>query len=271
MTELRVKHYYNSAVRKEWRRLVKDAYHRLEFDTTLRFLEAYLPPRGLILDTGGGPGRYTIELAKRGYRVVLLDLSPANLTFARREIGRAKVQDNVASICEGSIADLGQFPDGSFDAVMCLGGPLSHLSEKQARDRAISELIRVTKSGAPLFVAVIGRLGFLVAGLTLFQDEIGRPHFERISDEGDYAGDYEFTACHLFLPEELRDAFVDQGVHIQQMVGLEGLGTHHRRDVNRLARDKRRWNRWLEIHHRTCTHPSVVGLSEHILMICRKI
>ena len=49
MTEKRVKDYYTGCVRKEWRRLVKDAYHRLEFETTLHFLEKYLPQKGLIL------------------------------------------------------------------------------------------------------------------------------------------------------------------------------------------------------------------------------
>ena len=38
-----VKDYYTIQVRKEWRRLVRDPYHRLEFETTLRFLERYLP------------------------------------------------------------------------------------------------------------------------------------------------------------------------------------------------------------------------------------
>ena len=48
-------------------RLIKDPYHQLELDTTLHFLKKHLPKKGLILDAGGGPGRYTIELAKQGY------------------------------------------------------------------------------------------------------------------------------------------------------------------------------------------------------------
>jgi len=59
------KHYSEHGVR-EWSRTVKDPYHRLEFDTTTHFLRKYLPGKGLILDAGGGPGRYTIELAKLG-------------------------------------------------------------------------------------------------------------------------------------------------------------------------------------------------------------
>lgn len=68
----KVKNYYSQIAQKEWRRLKLSPYHELEFLTTMHFLKKYLPKRGLILDAGGGPGRYTIELAKKGYNVVLL-------------------------------------------------------------------------------------------------------------------------------------------------------------------------------------------------------
>jgi len=73
-----VKKYYSELDVKEWKRLVRDAYHRLEFDTTMHFFKKHSPPEGLVLDAGGGPGRYVIELAKFGYDVVLLDLTWKN-------------------------------------------------------------------------------------------------------------------------------------------------------------------------------------------------
>jgi ubiquinone/menaquinone biosynthesis C-methylase UbiE len=270
MTETRVRNYYTGQVHKEWTRLIRDAYHHLEFETTLHFLVNYLPKRGLILDAGGGPGRYTIELAKMGYEVVLLDLTPANLDFARRQIKRAGVRDKVVSVVEGSILDLSQFGDHSFDAVVSLGGPVSHILDAHKRDTAISELVRVARRGAPLFVSAMGRLGYLTAGLTIFPHEIEMPHFKKIRDSGDYASDFGFTDCHFFLPDEFREAISCKRVRILEMVGLEGIGSHHRTDVNRLAKNEKRWKNWLETHYQTCTHPAVVGMSEHMLVICRK-
>ena len=270
MTEALVRDYYTESVRREWRRLVKDAYHGLEFRTTLHFLEEHLPPKGLVLDAGGGPGRYTIELARRGYEVVLLDMTPANLEFAMRQIKRAKVQSKIVDVAEGSIVNLSQFADNTFDATLCLGGPLSHVLDAHQRDKAISELVRVTKKGAPTVVSVMGRLSLLVVELTLFQHEIEMPHFKQIRDTGDYAGDLGFTTCHFFLPEELRAAFSDKGVTVVEMVGLEGISSHHPKKVNQLAKDENRWKAWLETHYRTCTHPSVVGMSEHIMIITVK-
>src|SRR5512135_3546953 len=103
MSETRVKNYYTGYVRKEWRRLIRDAYHRLELETTLHFLKKHFPKKGLLLDAGGGPGRYTVTLAQQGYQLVLLDMTPANLDFARRQIKRARIQPKVKDLIEASI------------------------------------------------------------------------------------------------------------------------------------------------------------------------
>lgn len=126
------------------------------------------------------------------------------------------------------------------------------------------------KRGAPLFISVMERLGFLIAGLTMFQHQIEMPHFKQIRETGDYEGGYGFTACHFFLSDELHDALGCRGVKIMEMVGLEGISSHHRESVNHLATDENRWKNWLETHCQACTHPAVVGISEHMLIICSK-
>jgi SAM-dependent methyltransferase len=225
----------------------------------------------LILDLGGGPGRYTIELARKGYEVILFDLTPANLEFARRQIKRIPERNNVKKLIEGSITDLSQFEDQTFAAVVCTGGPLSHVVDRGQREQAISELVRVAKPEAPIFVSVMSRLSVLINELTLFQHEIEMPHFKPLRDTGDYFGGTGFTACHFFLPEELREAFENQPVTVLEMVGLEGINSNHRKKLNQVAKDPNRWKIWLETHYATCTHPAVVGMSEHILLICRKL
>jgi len=267
----RVKNYYTATVRKEWNRLVRSPYFKLEFDTTLHFLEKYLPQKGRILDAGGGPGRYTVELAKRGYRMTLLDFTPANLEFARRRIRSSGLQDRVEAVIEGSITDLSRFENNSFDAVICTGGPLSHVLDSRQRNRAVGELIRVAKRRAPVFVSVMSRLSVQVIELILFPHEIEEPFFTTARDSGDYPGMSGFTACHFFLPEELERAFSGKGVRILEMAGLEGISSRQYRAVNALARNKKRWRVWLQTHYQTCTHPAVVGMSEHMLIVCKKM
>lgn len=272
MTDELVKEFYSRQVHQEWHRLVKNPYCRLEFDTTIHFLDKYLPNHGLLLDAGGGPGRYTIELAKKGYDVILLDATQANLDFAKRQVRRNKLTSRVKQITAGSIVDLSRFNDGTFDAVLCTGGPLSHVLNLQDRQRAISELVRVAKPGAPIFVSVIGRLAVLVVILIESQIEIDMPHFKLFRDQGDYGGERGFTACHFYLPEELQADFTRPGLEIKELVGLEGLNDHQGKPLNRLAKDENRYRIWLETHYQTCTHPGVVAMSEHFLLIsCKNI
>jgi SAM-dependent methyltransferase len=269
MSEAVVKTFYSQQVRNEWRRLVKDAYHSLELMTTLRSLEKYLPGQGQVLDAGGGPGRYTLELAQRGYQVTLLDLTPENVAFAQRMIRRKGFKRRAQAV-EGSITDLSRFPDDTFDGVVCTGGPLSHIVDLQQRGLAIRELLRVTKPGAPVFISVMSRLSVIVVELELFQNEFEMPVHTIIRETGDIDGLTGFTACHFFLPEELRAEIEAQGATIVEMVGLEGLASNHRKAINKLAKSAARWQVWLETHFQTCTHPAVVGTSEHMLAVCKK-
>lgn len=269
-----VKDCYGGMALREWRRLVKDPFHRLEFDTTLHFLKKHLPKKGLILDAGGGPGRYTIELAKMGYEVVLLDLTPELLKTAERQIARAKVKQQVKAVVEGSITDLSQFKNNSFDAVLCLGGPLSHVKTKKSRQRAVSELVRVAKKDAPVFISVMGRLAVLTGCARYWPDEINlTKHFREIWQDGDdYLWRGGTSYCHFFMSKELKELVTNSGVEILECVGLEGLGSNTRREINKLARGlPKAWRNWLEAHHELCTHPAVFATSGHMLVVGRKI
>jgi len=270
-----VKRWYAENAEYEWTRLEQDAYHMLEFIVTMHFLDKHLPKRGLILDAGGGPGRYTIELAKRGYDLVLLDISPELLNIARREIKRAVVEENVKQIIEGSITDLSMFDDETFDAVLCLGGPLNHILSEELREKAAEELVRVAKRGAPIFVSVISRLGLLKTILVESPGEV--VDCEHHLEVGDYIPGLiprkevkGFTAAHWFMPEELRELFEGVGVEVIEIAALEGLSSHHREETNRIYEDKERWSVWVKVILKTCDHPSIIGCSEHFLLVGRK-
>jgi ubiquinone/menaquinone biosynthesis C-methylase UbiE len=273
-----VRSYYSEMRMEEWRRLVRDSYHRLEFDTTMHFFNKYSPGSGLVLDAGGGPGRYTLELARLGYDVVLLDLTPELLDIARARIKKARVPDRVKQVLQGSVDDLSMFEDNTFDAVLCLGA-LSHVTEKGDRERAIDELIRVTKKNSTIFVSVISRLAILVCGLVHWPEDIEIDGlYRKLYDTGDYSGGpgmhargRTFAPCHLYLREELEDSFKKRRVRVLEMVGLQGLATRHQKETNRLFKKyPRGWKNYWELHLRTCTHPSMVDNSQQFMIICRK-
>jgi len=266
-----VKDFYTNSALYEWQRLSKDNYHSLEFLTTFRSLKEYLPSKGHIIDAGGGPGRYTIELAKLGYDVTLLDYTPALLEKAKREIGRAKVKNKVKQIAEGSITDLSRFWDNSFDAVLCLGGPMSHLKGAKNRRKAASELVRIVKPGGLIFVSVIGRLSIMIDICLRWPEEIDMTdHFREIWRNGEDNHFHQNSYAHHYLPEELEALFKDEHVEILNRIGLEGLA-HVPKQTNALARKfNNAWTNWLEAHWHYCNHPSVYATSGHMLLIMRK-
>jgi uracil-DNA glycosylase len=79
-----------------------------------------------------------------------------------------------------------------------------------------------------------------------------------------------FTAAHWFLPEELARLCGRHGVQVMEIAALEGLSSLHTKEVNQIARDKRKWKMWIEIMLLTCNHPSIVGSSEHFLLVGKR-
>ncbi len=266
-----IQEYYRTY--DEWHRLVSDPYHRLELATTLHFLKKHLPARGDLLDVGGGPGRYAIELARRGYRVSLVDLSPVHVERAQRNLQRAGVAPRVQRILEGSVTDLSEFEDASFDGVLCLGGALNHVLAPRHRDRAVGELVRVARRGAPICISVISRYAQLIDALVRHPDGLRTDpeHHWRILRTGNYDGHRGFAPSHFFAPEELTSLLRKHRLRVVESVGLQGLAAGHIRAVNRLARtDPEAWNNWWKFHLATCTDPAIVATSQHFLVVARK-
>jgi ubiquinone/menaquinone biosynthesis C-methylase UbiE len=268
--KLTKKNYGRNAL-SEWERLLQDPFHKLEFNTTMKFLKKYLPKKAVILDAGGGPGRYSIELAKMGHEIVLLDLVPEHLELAKKKIKREKVQTKIKDIVEGSITDLSKFEDNYFDAVLCLGGPLSHVSPESERRKAISELIRVAKKGALIFVSVMSKYGILLAIPKVCPQEMKyKKNSENVVFNGE---DYMWRGkgyCHYFTCQELESLFSKNKVEIIEKVGLEGVNNDPEATNNFAKKYPKAWKNWIEIHDKICTDPVIVELSGHMMIIVKK-
>ena len=267
-----VRSLYSQIVDREWNRLARDAFHRLEWDTTWRFLGEHLPDRGVVMDAGGGPGRYTIELARRGYDVALLDLVAANLDRARAEILKAGLSGRVKKIVEGTITDLSGFAENSFDAVLCLGGPLGHVCPEAERLKAVSELVRVARRGAPVFVSVMSKYGVLLATPEGWPQAVAdrKDDFPGLVETGD---DYAFLRegyCHFFTSAELEAMFAREKVKIVAKAGLEGFNTDEKTTNLFAANHPDAWREWLKLHQALCTLPFAVDASGHMMIIVRK-
>jgi ubiquinone/menaquinone biosynthesis C-methylase UbiE len=261
---------YDQDPEREWQRLAEDPYHTLEFQVVMHHMRKHLPPSGKILDAGGGPGRYAIELCRARYEVVLLDLSPGNIALAGEKFSLqpTEVQDKLLEAVVGDVRDLSRFEVGSFDAVLCLGGPLTHISDADDRSRAISELVRVAKPGAVVCIEVVGYLAVLRTILLEFSHELLDPSFEKLVQDGDATGPTK-SMWHFFRADEIRQLAETHGLKTVTMAGCQGLSTSLVEATNRVAEDEAKWQVWIDLLLRTSTEPAVIDMAEHILYIGR--
>ena len=264
-------HEKNEVETGEWNRLVKDAYNSLELLVTMHYLRKHLPETGRILDAGGGPGRYALELCRAGYDVVLLDIDPAYITFAEEKITLEpeSVSDRLIASVVGDVRDLSRFSTNDFDAVLCLGGPLTHISNERERTQATSELVRVAKSGAIVCIAVVGYLAMLRTVLSRVSYELITPPYSELIKEGKGNNLVGGSLWHFFRASELRQLAELCGLTTLEMVGCEGLSTGLSTATNTVAEDPAKWERWVELVLETATEPAIVDMAAHILYIGR--
>ncbi len=263
-----VESLYDQQPQREWERMDR---HRTEFAVTLRALAAHLPaPPARVLDCGGGPGRYAIELARRGYHVTLFDLSAGCLRLAMEKAQEADV--TLTAYEQGTAIDLSRFPDDAFDAVLLLG-PLYHLLEEPERLGALSEAHRVLKPGGPLFASFITRyapLRYAAArepGLPIEQPELLDLILNsgRLPPRGEEGSAFVAYFAH---PAEVVPLCQQAGLEPITVLGVEGLVSMIEEGVNTLSGAA--WDAWVEINEQAAPDPSNHGGVEHLLVVAHK-
>lgn len=117
------------------------------------FIEDALSRRNIIsgariLDAGCGVGSHAIELARRGYAVNGVDLSPQFVTEAQRRLGETALP---VSFSVGDILDLSAAIP--YDAILCRG-VLNDLLDEPNRRGAFLSFARALRSGGVLILDV---------------------------------------------------------------------------------------------------------------------
>ena len=260
-----IERFYDCKAGQEWERMDR---HRTEHTVTLRALARYLPPPpAAVLDCGGGPGRYAIELAKQGYQVTLFDLSGEALRLARQKADEAGV--TLTGYEQGTALDLSRFAGNTFDAVLLMG-PLYHLLEADDRRQAMSEAHRVLKPGGPLFAAFISRYATLRWAAAYEPDLLVRqPDLAMSLLEAGVLPPRDIEApsfCAYFAhPGEVAPLMWGAGLEMVTVLGVEGLVSMIEAGVNAL--DGEAWQAWVELNERVAADPSIHGGVEHLLAV----
>jgi SAM-dependent methyltransferase len=245
-------------------RLTGSARGLLEFERTKEIVLRRLPAApAVVADVGGGPGRYALWLAGRGYRVEHRDLMPLHVEQLRADAGdRDPIGTAVADARE---LDLG---DGSVDAVLLLG-PVYHLRRRADRVRALREARRVVRPGGPVFVAAISRWAPRLDGVLALRLYESQPELRELVGEVERAGwlpplfPGSFSAyCHR--PGQLRAELAAAGLEVADLVSVEGLA-FALADLDERMGDPLAWAVVLEAARAIERVPELLGIGPHLL------
>ena len=237
-------------------RLNKSQAARVEFLTTVRYIEKYLAPGAKILDVGAGAGEYSLYFARKGYQVSALELADANIAAFRAKMTNADQIDLV----QGNALELSRYDSGSFDVVL-LFGPLYHLHEEADKLRCIEEAKRVCKPDGKIFFAFISNDIVILTMQQCQDDYLMNGDYNKESFRLD---DFPFV---FHTPDHCRELLGKAGIQIIHEVASDGASELLQDLVNGL--DEASYQQYLRYHFYICEKPEFLGMSNHLLFVGR--
>lgn len=235
-----------------------------------RFIE--LPP-GVVLDVGGGPGRYSCWVARLGYEVHHIDPVPKHVDEAR-SASTVQPDHPLASASLGDARSL-DVPDDSADVVLLMG-PLYHLPSRADRIQALREAYRVLKPGGQLIATAINRFASLIDGLVsgYIDDPVFIPILDGDLTDGRHLPETStpegyFMTAFLHLPEELESEIDEVGFRQETLISVQGPGEYATELDERLS-DPLRREQLLGLVRRVEAERTLLGLASHFVVIAEK-
>lgn len=250
-----------------------DGQGALEFTRTQALLERYLPaPPAVIADVGGGPGRYALWLAERGYRVHLIDPVPLHVEQAR-SAASGRPGAALATVEVGDARAL-RLADASADAVLLLG-PLYHLPERADRLQALAEVRRVCRRGGVVIAAAITRFASTLDGLR--GGYLEDPAFAAVAAGDLLHGQHRnptgdpayFTTAYFHRPEDLASECAAAGLAHEATLAVEGAAWLLP-DLDARLADERRRAVLLAALAALEAEPTLLGVSAHLIAVARR-
>lgn len=261
-----MREYYDELGDAEWSRLDDTPRGRVSFEVHRRFLARFVKPGSRVLEIGAGPGRFTIELAKLGARIVVTDFSPVQLELNRVRVGETDAEASVESRELLDVCDTSRFEDAAFDAVVAFGGPLSYAFDEV--DTAIRGLFRVTRSTGPVVASVMSTLGswrYFLAGVVEDTKRAGEDANDKVIETGDLRHFGTRHICQMFRSREIIEVISRNGGTVLAMSASNWASLEDEGVLEELERDADRWSRFLNHEVAVCGEPGALDGGTHLL------
>jgi SAM-dependent methyltransferase len=268
----RVRAFYDRYGAAEWDRFERSLAARVSLELHKRFQRRWVHQGDRVLEVGAGPGRFTIELARLGARVLVSDISPRQLDLNRDRVAAAGYEDAVEARQQLDVTDLTSLERGSFDAVTAFGGPLSYVFER-AGD-ALDELLAAVRPGGTVLFSVMSRWG----SIHQFLDGVLKEFAKGLTDDyrvlvetGDQFGETGRSTLvdlphelHLFTWEELEHLLAPRPCRLLDASAANFLSV--RADSALADLDPETWGQFLNWEEAACRARGALDAGTHILV-----
>ena len=232
-----------------------------EYLNTMKYIEKYLTPDAKIIEIGAGTGRYSIALAEMGYDVTAIELVPHNIEIMKKKV---KSYHNI-KIYEGNACDLSMFENDTYDIVLLLG-PMYHLFTDKDKHLALSEAIRVAKTGGVVFSSYcnndtsIYKLFYKKKILDYVNKGLIKEDYHTISSPNEI--------FELYRKSDIDELMRKYDVRRLHFVGVDMLSYISDDRLDLLS--DREFEEYMKFLSNICEREDCVGMSIHMLDIFRK-
>ena len=241
---------------------------RMEFITTTYILDQLLGDKPLsILDCAAGTGIYSLYLANEKHRVVAVDITKNHIEILNQKLDGEKYNVDTAV---NDTRGLDMFGDETFDVVLCMG-PLSYLTEKQNRDLSFKECYRVLREGGLLISSYTNRFFSIPQMLTKEFRFLNSDFVRKLRDKGgvnprDY---FPFSVdTYYHTPDEIEDLYFSWNLEVLEHLGSDGISPLIANTIDQMNDEE--FDVWMDYHLSVCRERSILGMSNHGLIVGRK-
>ncbi|WP_299902087.1 class I SAM-dependent methyltransferase [uncultured Aquimarina sp.] len=242
-----------------------------EFERIKSLIEKYIPTASSrIVDVGGGTGKYSEWLSKKGHQVHLVEPVSKHIQIAQN---RSKKLKNKFSVQLGEARKL-EFPNNYADLII-LHGPLYHLQKKEDRELAICEAKRVLKNDGIILGFAINYTASTLVGL--LNGMIHKNSFFEMCKEELTTGihnppdDFPWLLAEAYYhkPEQLIDEFINQDLTHLNTYAVEGMAWLDKDYFANMVNDKKQ-KTLLELIKVTENDNYLLPFSPHMMIAVKK-
>ncbi len=227
----RSQEYAKEYTEREWRSL----FRRKVYDNLVwAFTMPYVPKeKSLILDAGGGSGRWTLDFTYLGHHVILLDFSRPMLHLAKKKIDRL-LKAGEADLILADIHCL-PFTQETFNFIFVEADPFTQGGTKEDVLAALHQLYQVLKPNGFIVGSVSGRYAIAATEIQNAETIEDVEHAIKILKTGEYLAvpNDSTSLLFLFTPSELKETLKSIGFYVDKVESTITLSHFLPKDLER--------------------------------------